>query len=534
MGRYAQFRAPQEGEALVEPGWQRQLELAEENRQSLRALGEALAIGGISLKELSAQGRRDLVANALTHTRQYAEAVTPSVEGPIFVSGHQPDLFHPGVWFKNFALDSLAKAAGGVGIHLLIDSDLCRNVAVCTPAGSIEEPRVETIPFDTPAGAMPYEERQVQEESLFRSFADRVSPTITPLITKPLIAELWPPAIGALDWTRRLGETLSAARHSLERNGGSTTLEVPLSVVCDTTPFRHFVAELLGRPDQFRGAYNGALAEYRKAHHLRNAAQPLPNLIEREGWIETPFWVWSETKVTRRPLWAQRKGSEVALSDGADWQALLQADPDGQFAGDAVQQLAQLRDTGVKIRSRALTTTLYSRMVLADLFLHGIGGAKYDQVTDRIAEKFFGIAPPPHATLSATLRLPLGHLPVSEADRRQVLSQLREQRFHPERFLEGPLADLPPEVRFWIDQKRTAIALPQTPKNAVERHAAIDQANRELQPWLADQRMALERQRVEIEKRLRAASLLDSREYAFCLFPTEWLRKQLMALARFH
>ena len=532
MGRYAQYRAPLEGEALVAPSWQRQLELVGENQQNHHAYPNSWSMGGVSLAELATQARRDLIASALDHTRQYTNVDTPGVSTPVLVSGHQPELFHPGVWFKNFALDSLAKATSGIGVHLLIDSDLCRKVAVRTLTGSAEEPRVEMIPLDTPAGVLPYEERHIQDEAIFRSFADRVTQAIAPLVADPLVAHLWPHATRSLGWTNRLGESLSAARHSLEHAGGSTTLEVPISTVCDTLPFRRFAVELLCRADSFREAYNGALAAYRKAHHLRNAAQPLPDLVEREDWIETPFWVWSETDPTRRPLWAQRKANEWRLSDGADWQASLLADANGQFSDGAVEQLTELRNTGIKIRSRALATTLYSRMVLADLFLHGIGGAKYDQVTDRIGEKFFGVGPPPHATLSATLRLPLDHPPVAEADRRQIHQRLREQRFHPEQFLGGQLADLPVDARFRVDQKQAAIALHKTPENAAERHAAIDRANRELQPLLAADRKALELQLAELEKRLRAASLLDSREYAFCLYPAEWLRAQLSGLAQ--
>ena len=32
--------------------------------------------------------------------------------------------------------------------------------------------------------------------------------------------------------------------------------------------------------------------------------------------------------------------------------------------------------------------------VLSDLFIHGIGGAKYDELTDEIIRRFFGIEPP--------------------------------------------------------------------------------------------------------------------------------------------
>ena len=54
-----------------------------------------------------------------------------------------------------------------------------------------------------------------------------------------------------------------------------------------------------------------------------------------------------------------------------------------------------------------MITTLFARLFLGDLFMHGIGGAKYDQVTDSLVERFFGVKPPGFMTLTATLRLPV-------------------------------------------------------------------------------------------------------------------------------
>ena len=63
-----------------------------------------------------------------------------------------------------------------------------------------------------------------------------------------------------------------------------------------------------------------------------------------------------------------------------------------------------------------LTTTLFSRFLLGDLFIHGIGGAKYDELGDEIARRFFGIEPPGFLTVSMTLWLGLPSDPASPAD----------------------------------------------------------------------------------------------------------------------
>ena len=66
-----------------------------------------------------------------------------------------------------------------------------------------------------------------------------------------------------------------------------------------------------------------------------------------------------------------------------------------------------LEARGIEIRPRALITTMYARLFLSDLFIHGIGGAKYDELTDAIIRRFFGIEPPAYMTVTGTVRLPI-------------------------------------------------------------------------------------------------------------------------------
>jgi hypothetical protein len=179
----------------------------------------------------------------------------------------------------------------------------------------------------------------------------------------------------------------------------------------------------------------------------------------------------------------------------------------------------------VRIRPRALITTLWARLALGDLFIHGIGGAKYDAVTDRLIERFFGLAAPRFMVVSATLHLPIMHDRVTPDDLRQLEQSLRDMGFHPEQFLgDGSqigCAELIAEKRRWI-------ATPQTRENAKERCWAIRAINAALQPWLDERRRQLAERLAETSRRLQAEGILASREYAFCLYPEEMLREFLM------
>lgn len=149
MHQGAGFRtlgAPQQdGQTLIDPSLAALPEIVDTNRQLLAAL--AYDVQGRSVEALLADARRGLLLAASTYTRQYRDvpAVRPYnssvADLPLILSGHQPQLFHPGVWYKNFVLGALARGLGGVGIHLLIDSDLCRGASIRVPMGDVQRPQ---------------------------------------------------------------------------------------------------------------------------------------------------------------------------------------------------------------------------------------------------------------------------------------------------------------------------------------------------------------------------------------------------------
>jgi hypothetical protein len=490
-----------------------------------RAALADVTLAGTPLNEVARDARQRLVADATRFTAAYLGEAAPSFapDAPLVVSGHQPELFHPGVWFKNFALDQIARTAGASAVHLLIDSDLCRGASVRVPGGSIATPRWDAVAYDALGSATPYEERRVLDPTTFERFPDALAERGATLGLEPMAEAMWPTAIAAAGRHGTLGRALSEARHAVESRWGLRTLELPLAEVCDTPSFARFALELASRADDFRTAYNSALADYRRAHRIRNAAQPLPDLHERQGWTEVALWVWRDISPVRRPLWVRRVGAALELSDGADWRGSLAADSAG-----ALDQLAALRRDGVKLRSRALTTTLYARLVLADLFLHGIGGAKYDEVTDALAARFFGFTPPPHATLTATLRLPIARPAPGGESRDQVIATLRALRYHPERFADELRDDA---ARALVGEKRRLVSEQPARGAGAPRRAALDAVNRKLADRLAPLRAEAESRIDAMAREATARSILDSREVPFPYFPAEHLRRRLTEAA---
>jgi len=530
---YRRLRAPPaDRAALVEPPFEDVAAVVEENVR-LRA-GQDYDFHGCSLAELCGQARRELLHEARRWVAAYRDVDLPAAgqAGLIFLAGHQPELFHPGVWLKNFALGTLARRHGAVAVNLLIDSDTVRETSLRVPGGSVSEPRVEAIPFDLPEPKIPHELRRIVDRRMFGDFGRRVAGQIAPLVPDPLIEAYWPLARQRTQQTDNLGACLAQARHQLEGQWGLQTWEVPQSRICETESFRWFVAHLLARLPQLWQAYNGVVREYRRVHRTRSATHPVPDLGVDQQWLEAPLWVFSAEDPHRRRLFARPCGDQILLSDRNRLEIGLPLRPEGD-AARAVERLGELKRQGVKIRSRALITTLYARLVLGDLFLHGIGGAKYDQVTDLLMERFFGLQPPRFMILSATLHLPIERQPVRSEQSREIRQQLRSLTYHPERYIDAANGDraesrsYPAEL---IAEKARWVKTPQTSQNARNRCRAIRRINQALQPSVDGRRGQLLQLQAQADRAWRAEQLLACRDYAFCLYPEKTFRGFLQGL----
>jgi hypothetical protein len=525
---YRRLRVPREhGGVLVDPPLDAVAELVAANRAAAIERGD-YNCQGRTLADLSAQARRELLLRARRYTRAYRDvdaSVPDEADGLLFLSGHQPELFHTGVWLKNLALGSLADRHDATGIHLLIDNDAARKTALQVPTGSPERASLQSVPMDKPMAAVPYETRRIVDRELFASFGSRVQSTLAPLVCESMIGDFWPSVVEAARENDNLGQCLSRARHQLEGQWGYKTLELPLSHVCRTDAYHWLLTHLLARAEEIHQVYNSSLAEYRAAFRLRSRTHPVPDLTRRDEFVELPFWVWTAADPRRRPLFVRRGRKRTVLRDLQSVEVDLAVYPERDAAA-AVDQLRALTDQGIALRPRALMTTLLIRVLLGDLFIHGIGGARYDQLTDLLILRFFRGRPPRFLTVTGTALFDIPHERVEIEDIRRVDRLLRELTFHPDRHIED--LDVPPgdagrvsqiidSKRFWIHQQP-----PRGRRRA--RHEAIVRANEQLQPLVAGRRSQLVAERSRLREGLRNHRILAAREYAFCLLPEQPLR----------
>jgi len=383
---------------------------------------------------------------------------------------------------------------------------------------------------------MAWEERGILDEECFDSFGDRASDLLAPLVPDCILRRWWPLAIERASESHRLGLAIAQARHILEQRFGFETLELPVSEMMRLPTVMVFMGWLLAHARQLHEAYNAALAAYRREHHVRGRGRPMPDLAVRHDasgeWLEVPWWLWSRDDTRRRRVFAHATPDMLALSDMETLRVELPIAPDIS-PSKWIDALSRMEEHGLRLRPRAILTTLVSRMVVADVFVHGIGGAAYDRITDDIVRRLTGCDPPRHAVVSGTLRLPAERaFPGFTADDPEarlaaVQRQIRDLEFHPEKFLE-PLATQPQVIRDLALEKRRWIETFPTPALAKRRCREIRAANERMVFHAREIKDHLLARVGPLATAVRARKLLTARDYPWCFYAEKTLKSFLL------
>jgi hypothetical protein len=281
----------------------------------------------------------------------------------VVMAGHQPVIYHCGLAEKTKLLAAAVSGTNLRGYNIIIDTD----------AGDAGE-----MVFPTQAGIL--QKLSISRGGeLFRDQSFIGSSEITAAferISAELSAQAQPAAAKQAQETgafyARLAGTKALVGNSLLRRlweGSQGYLEVPLSTISALPAAREFIAAIISDGAEFHRTYNLALDTHRAEHRIKNAANPFPNLRADGQRQELPLWQLQTHQAGRIPYFLSSDSSESSAQE-----SLL---PRG-----------------------ALITTML-RFLGADLFIHGLGGATYEPVTDRLLAEYFALPDTVFVTVSA-------------------------------------------------------------------------------------------------------------------------------------
>jgi hypothetical protein len=395
---------------------------------------------------------RDTLIKALN---QHAESIGEpapgiSAEQTLILTGHQVEFYHPGVWAKVIAADELARRVPNArAIDLLVDHDLVDHLGFDVPAQSEDNSwRKEPEEF-APAQPLPAESLKAPGLAQFDEWDARLGafPTVQTDALAFFLSSLRPTARelspGVPSQREPYVRWMSRARTRFEKSMDLNVPHVPATMVCTGPAWDAFVSGWIGNAEKLTAVYNQHLAAYRHRQNIKSTHHPMPDL-ERSpddagrSTFELPFWIYKPGESRERLRIRIANGKAVIV-----------------FQNNEIDSADAIKNSQLRFRPRALSFTMFVRLFLADLFIHGIGGALYDQISDGILEDLFHSVPP-YACVSAAWLLPLGTEIATDEDLAALMSR-RHHVVHNPQLAIDPFTALKTDVAELIKARKETI-----------------------------------------------------------------------------
>ena len=504
------------GEVLTRPPFEEWAALARANHAAAQAW--SFSVAGVPASELRALARRESLAAAADFSAKLGVGVAEPgpPDGLIVATGHQPELYHPGVWIKDFLLQRLADESSATAVDFVVDTDGFQVLEVSSPCMTPGVQRCQQyLAIGSPDAW--YASTPVPSERDVRDFCAAVDSMLSSL-PAPAVRHHFAAFCGqlqaALPRAANLAELVTMARRRYEEPAGSDYLELPMTRVALTRAFRTFVVDLALNAARFAEAYNAELDEYRLVNRTRSVAQPFPDLAVADGAVELPLWLLGQGG--RTSVVAERAadgGTRLVRADGTAI-ADLPSDP-----AAAIEALAA---SGALVAPKALALTTFVRLFACDLFIHGVGGGRYDRVADGVCRRYYGVEPPGFVVASITMYLPLGAHVVTDDEVAAARTRLNRLEHNPDALLgeaEFDSADERSRAAALAAEKTalvSAIAEPDADKKVLG--VRIRDVNAALAALLAPLRAGLEAEVAALEAQRAASEILTDRTYPFCFW----------------
>lgn len=444
-------------------------------------------IGQWSLGNDSTHGRAQLVERINRRARRLGTAPLTSPAPRLIATGHQAQLWHPGILAKDVAIDLAAERLSTQRLHLTVDQDTNDAWRLDVPYIDNDELHVRSVLLADQVQGVP---TGFQPPADPRHLRERLAS-----LDSPLTAVL-SQALGDLPECESLAEQVAVILARLRRPYAG---DIPLLMVSDLAGlavYESVVSRMLDDAHCCATAYNRAVAEHPEAG--------MTPLVDNRELAELPLWA---------VAWGmQRRRVFVDLADAEPLFVYEDGEP---------------IDTGtVKLLPRALLLTAVVRGYFCDLFIHGTGGLVYDRVTEAWWRNWAGEALAPMAGATADVYLDLG-APVAD---RAELDRAVWRRHHLPHNLDREL-NLDGEA---VRRKRDLIAHMHDDRDRARRREAfkhIHRINRELAEQHADALAAAARDLHMAQIGVKNARIARRRDWCFALYPPDSLHGLRRALA---
>ena len=408
---------------------------------------------------------------------------------PVIATGHQAQLWHPGILAKYIALRTAADKHDAAVLNVIVDHDVYDPLRLDLPLVEASRLSVRTVqlastrPAVPPRMQPPVEPQAVLDTigRLEREHADTLAADLS------LLADAW----RDLPDTAHLADQMAVVLARLAEPFAGNVPFIHATELMSLEPARSFVDRMLADARSCVRAYNRALAVAPEA-----GMRPLHDGVDL---VELPLWAVHANG--RAPIFAMMNGHagvrmtcDIGLVEGC------------------------VADGSVVLAPRALTLTAVMRQFACDLFIHGKGGGVYDRITEAWIDDWLGRELAPMAVVSADVYrdFDVPTAEPSDVDRAVWWAHHLPHNVDRALSLDGPL----------VDEKRDLLATMDVDRDGPRRAAAFRRLHAINRHFAADHRAeidaaaaARDRARAGLHNRDIAAR----RDWCVALYPPEQL-----------
>ncbi|MCP5513218.1 MAG: hypothetical protein H7A24_15130 [Leptospiraceae bacterium] len=385
----------------------------------------------------------------------------------IYATGHQPEIFHPGLLFKDLLLCRLSKAHGAYPIHIVVDTDMYEFIYYYPIKNGS---KLELHKFEYHDNSI-FSKEDIPKERWdeFKSILNHQKEILNGVLEKDTLERAHyylDKIINEMNENEKLFIISEKIKDDYLCGLELQINNLKVSELVKLKGFQKFFDNIKERHSDFIEAHNSTLLDYRIEHKIRNHAQPIPDLHENE----LPFWVLDESSGKRNPAFTDYSGN---------------------------------------VLPRAITLTMFLRLFGCDFFIHGKGGARYESVSDATIRKFYKMTPAPYRMATATLHLlrnPNFEFP--PMNEKELETKLRDTKYSPEVFL-------PPDNDLSREKKELQMKFKDPSVNKKDLHNRISELNSKMHSLISEEVNHLENIKSRFQDLQSNQIAFENRTYPF-------------------
>ena len=420
----------------------------------------------------------------------------------IIATGHQPIFYYPNILCKNFFVSKNAKELNMLPLNIVVDTDLFE-IKIPVPYKENNKYKINYFEIPNPQN-LTFNQFKINLNEL-EKFFKKIEKSLKTLKIESVTNNFKNYYRNFLKFYKKnenFVDTITQLRKDFEKNIGINLIDIKVSKISKTFAFYKFFFYIVKNIESFSEIYNTQLKE-------KKFKEAKPLKIDSKN-FELPFWYFENRRLN---LFLQKNNKNIIFF--SEKEKIIELNIE-KFSEDEILNILKNR---LIIFPKAITLTLFIRLFLANLFIHGTGGSRYEKIGDFIIENFFNLKNLKYIVVTGEISFPF-EIDINKIEnefnhKRKILNELL---YHPEKFMDDE------KRNFYLNLKKELVNKLKTSNDKNERkaiHQKLKNIDIEMRNFFMRQIKSIQKELKENEEILRQKKVFVEKSYPYFIYPLE-------------